>query len=84
MTKAQERMIKSICSRNFQKYISIVNKDNGNAFVSEVPLILFPFFLCLNFAILNIHVIFTTSSTFIQNDQYFFKNLVLDMSIEKL
>ena len=37
MTKAQEKLIKSIRSRNFEKYISVAHKDNGDDFFNEVP-----------------------------------------------
>ena len=36
MTKAQERFIKSICSRSFEKFISVAHKDNGDDFFQEV------------------------------------------------
>ena len=39
MTKAQERVIKSIHTKNFEKYISMVHKDNGEEFFREVPLL---------------------------------------------
>lgn len=37
MTKAQEKLIKNIRSRNFEKYISVAHKDNGEDFFLEVP-----------------------------------------------
>ena len=36
MTKAQERTIKSIWARTFEKYISVAHPDNGEAFFHEV------------------------------------------------
>ena len=39
MTKAQERIIKSIRTKNFEKYISVIHKDNGKEFFREVPLL---------------------------------------------
>ena len=36
MTKAQEKLIKSIRSRNFEKFISVAHKDNGEDFFYEV------------------------------------------------
>jgi hypothetical protein len=37
MTKAQEKLIKTIRSRNFEKFISVAHKDNGDDFFNEVP-----------------------------------------------
>ena len=39
MTKAQEQVIKSIRTKNFEKYISVAHKDNGKEFFREVPLL---------------------------------------------
>ena len=39
MTKAQERVIKSIRTKNFEKYISVAHKDNGEEFFCEVLLL---------------------------------------------
>ena len=36
MTKAKEKLIKNIRSKNFEKYISIAHKDNGEEFFDEV------------------------------------------------
>jgi hypothetical protein len=36
MTKAQEKFIKHIRTRNFEKYISVAHKDNGEDFFHEV------------------------------------------------
>ncbi len=43
MTKAQDRLIKSIRSRNFEKFISVAHKDNGDDFFNEVSLLSFCF-----------------------------------------
>jgi hypothetical protein len=37
MTKAQEKLIKTIRTRNFEKYISVAHKDNGKDFFQEAP-----------------------------------------------
>jgi hypothetical protein len=42
MTKAQDRLIKSIRTRNFEKYISVAHKDNGEEFFQEVFPLPFP------------------------------------------
>ena len=39
MSKAQDRLIKSIRSRNFEKFISVAHKDNGDDFFNEVSLL---------------------------------------------
>jgi hypothetical protein len=36
MTKAQEKYIKSIRARSFEKYISVAHPDNGDDFFHEV------------------------------------------------
>ena len=36
MSKAQERTIKSIRARSFEKYISVAHPDNGDVFFHEV------------------------------------------------
>ena len=36
-------MVKAICAKNFEKYISMANKNNGDGFFDEVCL-LFPLF----------------------------------------
>jgi hypothetical protein len=38
MTKAQEKLIKSIRSRNFEKFNSVAYKDNGEKFFYKVRL----------------------------------------------
>ena len=39
MKKTQDRLIKSIRSQNFKKYISVAHKDNGEDFFYEVCLL---------------------------------------------
>ena len=39
MSKAQEKHVKAIRSRSFDKYITVAHKDNGEAFFHEVTLI---------------------------------------------
>jgi hypothetical protein len=36
MTKAQERAIKNIWARTFEKHISVAHPDNGDAFFHEI------------------------------------------------
>ena len=43
MLKAEQKTMKAICVKNFEKYISVANKNNGDAFFDEVCL-LFPLF----------------------------------------
>ena len=43
MLKAKQKMVKAICAKNFEKYISVANKINVDRFFNEVCL-LFPFF----------------------------------------
>ena len=43
MTKAQQKMVKLIRARNFDKYIAMANPKNGDAFFNEVPHC-FPFY----------------------------------------
>ena len=37
MTKAHDRLIKNIRSRNFEKFIFVAHKDNGEDFFQDVP-----------------------------------------------
>ena len=37
MTKAQQKMVKLIEARNFDKYIIVANPKNDDAFFDEVP-----------------------------------------------
>jgi hypothetical protein len=84
MTKAQERFIKTIRSRNFEKYISVAHKDNGDDFFHEVPLL--PH--CIHFlSQSSLHVVFLDVSFLFflwQIDRHFSSFLVPDMTIEKL
>ena len=60
MTKTQDRLIKSIRTRNFEKFISVAHKDNGDDFFNEVS-ILSIFFHSIFFCPLHIvmlHIIF--------------------------
>ena len=43
MLKAEQKTVKAIRAKNFEKYISVANKNNGDAFFDEVCL-LFPLF----------------------------------------
>ena len=43
MLKAEQKTIKAIRAKNFEKYISVANKNNGDGFFDEVCL-LFPLF----------------------------------------
>ena len=36
MFKAKHKMVKAICAKNFEKYISVANKNNGDTFFDEV------------------------------------------------
>ena len=55
MSRAQDRLIKTIRSRNFEKFISVAHKDNGDDFFNEVPL----FSICFLEAYLsNLHCAF--------------------------
>jgi hypothetical protein len=53
MNKAQDKLIKSIRSRNFEKFISVAHKDNGEAFFYEVRLL--SFFLS-DISIVQVHL----------------------------
>ena len=39
MLKAEQKMVKAICAKNFEKYLSVANKNNGDAFFDEVSLL---------------------------------------------
>ena len=60
MVKTQEKLVKSIRSRNFEKYISIAHKDYGDDFFQEVPLLpqLFQFQFHLSFHLFVFHIHF--------------------------
>ena len=47
MTKAQDRLIKSIRTRNFEKFISVAHKDNGDDFFHEVNISLLAMILAI-------------------------------------
>jgi hypothetical protein len=87
MTKAQEKLIKNIRTRNFEKYISVAHKDNGEDFFQEVPpWVAFKFMsFCLRILVVLVFVmilIYRSHSS--QIDRHFSTFLVSDMSIEKL
>ena len=64
MTKAQDRLIKSIRSRNFEKFISVAHKDNGDDFFNEVSLLSLKFHLVFhapsNMVVLDISLLLIT------------------------
>ena len=39
MLKAEQKTVKAICAKNFEKYISVANKNNGDGFFDEVCLL---------------------------------------------
>ena len=43
MLKAEHKMVKAICAKNFKKYVSVANKNNRDAFYDEVCLLFFLF-----------------------------------------
>ena len=49
MLKAEHKMVKAIHTKNFEKYISVENKSNGDAFFNKVCLL----FLLFSFSIPN-------------------------------
>ena len=49
MLKAEHKMVKAIRTKNFEKYIFMVNKNNEDTFFDEVCLL----FLLLSFSIPN-------------------------------
>ena len=44
MLKAEQKTIKAIRAKNFEKYLSVANKNNGDAFFDEVSLLILLFF----------------------------------------
>ena len=40
MLKAEQKTVKAICANNFEKYLSMANKNNGDAFFDEVSLLI--------------------------------------------
>jgi hypothetical protein len=84
ITKAQDRLIKTIRSHNFEKYISVAHKDNGDDFFHEVILLsqfihFFP--RCfIHVVLLDVYFLFFLW----QIDRHFSTFLVTDMTIEKL
>lgn len=87
MTKAKQKLIKNIRSKNFEKFISVAHKDNGEEFFDEVqslPILNFScFFLCILFVVIEVNIL-TLHSLFPQIDRHFSTFLMPDMTIEKL
>src|ERR1700737_4023975 len=83
MTKAQDKLIKSIRSQNFEKFISIAHKDNGKDFFYEVRLT-FVSFLAFTFLFHSFLFHLCLHSLMLQIDRHFSTFLVTDMTIEKL
>ena len=89
MSKAQDRLIKSIRSQNFKKFISVAHMDNGDDFFNEVSLLSLWFHdFSFSFASCRAWYLFLTylCSYFIsmwQIDRHFSTFLVPDMTIEK-
>ena len=52
MLKAEQKTVKAIRAKNFEKYLSVANKNNGDAFFDEVSLLVPLFWNYVNF-ILN-------------------------------
>ena len=40
MLKAKQKMVKAIRVKNFEKYLFVANKNNGDAFFDEVRLLI--------------------------------------------
>ena len=85
MTKAQERTIKSIRARTFEKYISVAHPDNGEDLFHEVSLFHFHVFVDMDTPFICvpslIHFIFFERAQIIR---HFNKFALTDMIIEKL
>ena len=83
MTKAQERTIKSIRARIFEKYILVAHPDNGEDFFYEVFLLHFHVFLDMN----NPFILYPREliSFFLcaQIDRHFNEFASIDMTIKK-
>ena len=39
MLKAKHKNVKAICTKNFEKYVFVANKNNGDAFFDKVCLL---------------------------------------------
>ena len=39
MLKAEQKMVKAIREKNFEKYVSVANKNNGDTYFDEVCLL---------------------------------------------
>ena len=40
MLKAEQKTVKAIRAKNFEKYLSVANKNNGDAFFEELSLLI--------------------------------------------
>ena len=56
MTKAKEKLIKNIRSKNFEKYISVAHKDNGEEFFDEVQSLPFLNFICFHLSVVFVEI----------------------------
>jgi vacuolar-type H+-ATPase subunit H len=56
MTKAKEKLIKNIRSKNFEKYISVAHKDNGEEFFDEVQSLPTLNFICYYLCIVFVEI----------------------------
>jgi hypothetical protein len=83
MTKAQEKLIKRIRTRNFEKFISVAHKDNGDDFFYEVR-IRFVLLLAFNFIFHPFSFHLFLHSHMLQIDSHFSTFMYPDMTIEKL
>ena len=84
MTKAQQKMVKLIKTRNFDKYIAVANPKNGNAIFDEIP-----YLSCVSTLDLSsLEMIFLHhlpfNLCFTQINNHYSVNINLDMTIEKL
>ena len=43
MLKAEQKTVKAIRAKNFEKYLSVANKNNGDAFFDKVSLLILLF-----------------------------------------
>jgi hypothetical protein len=83
MTKTQEKLIKSIRTRNFEKFIFVAHKDNGEDFFFEVRL-RFVLLLAFNFIFHPFLFQFFLHSHMLQIDGHFSIFMYPDTTIEKL
>ena len=57
MTKAHDRLIKNIRTRNFEKYISIAHKDNGKDYFLEASPAVFVYFITFIFVLFLLYFV---------------------------